>query len=88
MKKKMLIVGITMNLAGTEKSFVNFTKLIDFNLWDVKLLLAKKEGPLLDQIPKQIKIEEMSNGDIFLINRNNAKKSIWYNYFGNLDERR
>ena len=51
MKKKMLIVGITMSVGGSEKSFLSFAEHIDYNEWDVTLLLAEKKGALLALVP-------------------------------------
>ena len=50
MKKKMLIIGITMAAAGSEKSFLSFAKTaIDFEKYEVDLLLAKKTGDTVKQ---------------------------------------
>ena len=56
-KIKMLVVGITMNCAGTEKSFLSFLSCLDFERFDVTLLLAKREGLLLDQLPPEVRVE-------------------------------
>lgn len=76
-KTKMLVVGITMNCAGTEKSFLSFLSCLDFDRFDVTLLLAKREGLLLDQLPKEVKIEVMEKyGDMFLLSGKNAAKTL------------
>jgi len=73
MKKKMLIIGIMMNAAGTEKSFLSFAEKIDYNKYEVELLLAKRDGAFLGLVPPQIKVAEMGGyGEIFTINKNNA----------------
>ena len=87
MKKKMLIIGITMAAAGSEKSFLSFARhAIDYHQYDVDLLLAKKTGDFLSQVPKEIRVLEMGkDGEIFLIHRDNAmgiiacvkKEGIW-----------
>ena len=59
MKKRMLIIGIRMNAAGTEKSFLSFSKYIDYEKYDVELLLASKTGEFLKFVPPQIKITDM-----------------------------
>ncbi len=78
MKKKMLIIGITMAAAGSEKSFLSFAKTaIDFEKYEVDLLLAKKTGDFLGEVPKNIRILEMeTGGDLFLIDKNNAASII------------
>ena len=75
--KKMLIVGITMSAAGTENSFVNFAKHIDFSQWQVDLLLAKREGDFLDLIPKEINVLDMGeDGELFVLSKDNSKAVI------------
>lgn len=78
MKKKMLIIGITMAAAGSEKSFLSFAKTaIDFEKYEVDLLLAKKTGDFLSEVPKDIRILEMeTGGEFFLIDKNNAVSTI------------
>lgn len=78
MKKKMLVIGITMAAAGSEKSFLSFANYaIDYSEYEVDLLLAKKEGDFLDKIPKEIHIIEMGEmGEIFLLDRKNAVSMI------------
>lgn len=76
-KKKLLIIGIIMNCAGTEKSFLSFADLIDYDKYDVTLLLAKKEGLFMPLIPKQIKVIEMEKyADMFTLTGGNAAKVI------------
>ena len=82
MKKKILVIGITMAAAGSEKSFLSFARhAIDYDQYDVDLLLAKKTGDFLSQLPKEIRVLEMdAMGEIFLINRDNAFKIIARRY--------
>lgn len=76
-KVKMLVVGITMNCAGTEKSFLSFLSCLDFERFDVTLLLAKRDGLLLDQLPKEVKVIVMEKyGDMFLLSGKNAAKTL------------
>ncbi len=78
MKKKLLIIGIIMNNAGTEKSFLSFANCLDYDKYDVDLLLAKKEGMFLSMIPSQINVIEMDElGDLFLMSGANAAKTLW-----------
>lgn len=77
-KTKLLIVGITMNPAGTEKSFLSFLSALDFNRYDVTLLLAKREGLLLDQLPAHLNVQAMEKyGDMFLLSGKNAAKTLF-----------
>lgn len=76
-KIKMLVVGITMNCAGTEKSFLSFLSCLDFERFDVTLLLAKREGLLLDQLPPEVRVEVMEKyGDMFLLSGKNAARTL------------
>ncbi|MBE6664820.1 MAG: glycosyltransferase [Ruminococcaceae bacterium] len=82
MKKKVLVIGITMAAAGSEKSFLSFAShAIDYSRYDVDLLLAKKEGDFLERIPKEIHVLEMGEmGEIFLLDRKNAFRMIGKNF--------
>lgn len=80
MKRKLLIVGIIMNAAGSEKSFLSFAEHIDYSEWDVTLLLAKASGELIECVPPQINVEEIDGGEIFLLDKTNAKSLIFHNY--------
>jgi len=73
MKKRILVIGIIMDSAGTERSFLSFAQKLDYEKYDVELLLASKEGAFLHLIPEEIKITEMGElAEIFKINKNNS----------------
>jgi len=77
-KTKLLIIGITMYPAGTEKSFLSFASCLDYDKYDVTLLLAKKEGLFLPMVPPQIRVIEMTDyAEMFTLNGGNAMKVIW-----------
>lgn len=77
MKKKMLIIGIVMNPAGTERAFLSFAERIDYEKYEVELLLAAREGAFLNKIPSQIKVTDMGElGEIFKITGGNAVSVI------------
>ena len=80
MKKKLAIVGITMNAAGSEKSFLGFAGNIDYSEWDVTLYLARAAGDFMHLVPKEITVKEIVGGEIFLADKTNAKKIIFNNY--------
>ena len=82
MKKKVLIIGITMAAAGSEKAFLSFAShSIDYQKYEVDLLLAKKEGDFLDRIPNEVRVLEMGKmGEIFLLDRKNAFSLIWKHF--------
>lgn len=80
-KKKLLIIGITMNCAGTEKAFLSFADLIDYEQYEVDLLLAKKEGLFLDLLPPEIRVIEMERyGDLFTLTGASAARVIRDNF--------
>ena len=77
-KIKLLIIGITMQPAGTEKSFLSFASCLDYEKYDVTLLLAKKEGLFLSMIPEQIRVIEMEDyADLFTLHGGNAMRVIF-----------
>ncbi|MBQ5746593.1 MAG: glycosyltransferase, partial [Clostridia bacterium] len=81
MKQKILFIGITMNCAGSEKSFLSFVNTLDFSKFDVDLILAKKEGLFLQSIPKEVNVIEMGHfGELFKLSAKNAIPLIWNTY--------
>ncbi len=81
MKKKIIFIGITMNCAGSEKSFLSFVNTLDLTKFDVDLLLAKKEGLFLSQIPQGVRVLEMGHfGEIFKLSAKNAFRLIFDTY--------
>ncbi|MBQ7983903.1 MAG: glycosyltransferase [Clostridia bacterium] len=77
-KIKLLLIGITMQPAGTEKSFLSFASCLDYEKYDVTLLLAKKEGMFLPLIPKEIRVIEMEDyAEMFTLHGGNAMRVIW-----------
>lgn len=78
MKTKILFIGITMNCAGSEKSFLSFVNTLDPEKFDVDLILAKKEGLFLEQIPSFVNVIEMEKyGEHFLLSGKNAVSNIF-----------
>ncbi len=81
MKKKILFIGITMNCAGSEKSFLSFVNTLDLDKFDVDLILAKKEGLFLSSIPKEVNVIEMGHfGELFKLSSKNAFSLIFNTY--------
>jgi glycosyltransferase involved in cell wall biosynthesis len=78
MKKKILFIGITMNCAGSEKSFLSFVNTLDPERFEVDILLARREGLFLDSLPEYVNVIEMEEfGDHFLLSGKNAVSNIW-----------
>lgn len=68
MKKKILFVIDSLNSGGAEKSLVSLLSLLDFELYEVDLILFNREGLYLPLVPKQVKILEISefkNNDFY-----------------------
>ncbi len=67
-----------MNCAGSEKSFLSFVNTLDPEKFDVDLVLAKREGLFLEQIPDYVNVVEMEKyGEHFLLSGKNAVSNIW-----------
>ncbi|HBE81132.1 MAG TPA: glycosyltransferase [Firmicutes bacterium] len=54
--KKLLFVISDLKIGGGERSLVNLLNLFDFGKYQVDLLLFKREGILIKQIPKEVNI--------------------------------
>ncbi len=77
-KQKILVIGITMNCGGSEKSFLSFVHCLDFERFDVTLLLAKKTGLFMQLLPPQIHVIEMQQyGEMFTLDGGSAMHVIW-----------
>ncbi|MCL2095770.1 MAG: glycosyltransferase [Oscillospiraceae bacterium] len=78
MKKKLLFIGIIMNSAGTEQSFLSFINCIDFEKYDVDLILAKNEGLFMELIPERVNVKFMPEyGELFLLSSKNAVSNLF-----------
>lgn len=67
-----------MNCAGTEKSFLSFANSLDYDKYEVDLLLAKKEGLFMSLVPKEVNVIEMEKyGEMFLLSGANAVKTMF-----------
>ena len=54
--KNILFVMPSLGSGGAEKSLVNLLNLIDYEKYAVDLLLFKREGLFLSQIPKEVRL--------------------------------
>ena len=57
-KINLLISSYNLNYGGIEKSLLNFINNLDLNLFNITVVLEKKEGVFLDRVNKDIKILE------------------------------
>lgn len=62
MKQRVLFVMTSMYNGGAERSLVNLLNELNPNDFDVDLLLLKKMGILLPQIPEWVNVLEPSDG--------------------------
>ncbi len=61
MKKKVLFVIPSLEAGGAEKSLVNVLNCIDYDLYDIDLLLFSTKGIFLKQLPKSVNLLSISN---------------------------
>lgn len=57
-KKSILFVNGHLNVGGVEKALVDLLSWLDYNRYDVDLLLLQGRGDYEDRIPKQVRIIE------------------------------
>ena len=57
-KKKILFTAYNLNIGGIEKSLINLLNNMNYNKYDITLILEHKEGILLKQLNKNIKVQE------------------------------
>lgn len=55
-KKKLLIATVSLGIGGAEKSLVNLLNILDYNRYDVDLLMFKRWGELMAQIPPNVNV--------------------------------
>ena len=73
MNKRVLVIGITMSMGGTEKALLSFLEELRENGDSVSLLLAEHSGPLMSRIPKHVSLlPPLQNGRLFTLSRQNA----------------
>ena len=61
--KNLLFTSYSMCFGGIEKALVNILKNINYNKYEVTLLLEKKEGIFLDEIPSNVILKEYKISD-------------------------
>ena len=86
MKKRILIASYNLDYGGIETSLVNLLKNIDLSRFEVTLVLERKEGVFLKDVPRGIKIKEYkttNSNNILLrkcLNLFNRIKWLLFNY--------
>ena len=56
-KKRLLFVNGHLNVGGVEKSLVDLLKAIDYDKYEVDLVLFEELGDYIDEIPKEVNIK-------------------------------
>ena len=79
--KKILITGYNLDIGGIETSLINLLKKLDLNKYEITLVLEKKEGIFLEQLPSGIKVIDYnlcySRNVIYRKIRNRLKLIKW-----------
>lgn len=77
-KKSLLITSKNMNLGGIERGLVSFLKVLDYDKYDVTLVLMNSDGEFLDNIPKKTKVKFLSDEKWIFNNKNfNTLKKLF-----------
>lgn len=63
MKKKILICSNTLCIGGIEKSLINLLKLINYEKYEVDLILENNIGELKSELPKNVNVIEYQVSD-------------------------
>ena len=78
--KKLLFIGMSLNMGGAEKSLVNLLNLIDYSRYSVDLLLFQKKGVLLQQIPSEVNILDNRDVRVLYQSINESLKNEGYGF--------
>ena len=70
-KKELLFASFSMDLGGIEKALLNLVNRIDYKKYNVTVILEDKKGVFLDQINKEVNVEELkvSNNKIIIFRK-------------------
>lgn len=83
-KKSLLFCSYDLNMGGIETSLINLLKNIDYNKYNVTLMLEKNQGILIDKLPKEVKVFQYKvseNKNVFIRKIINLIKKIIYIIF-------
>lgn len=72
-KKKILFIMESLRIGGAEKSLLTLLSYINYEMYEVELLLFNYEGEFMDFLPKQVKLTEEDQA--YKIFRKNRKLS-------------
>lgn len=81
MKKKLLFTAYNLDVGGIETALIHLLNHLDYNTYDVTLILEKKEGIFLEQVPKEVTVLEyrISTNKIVFFRKlsNRLKLLLW-----------
>lgn len=86
-KKKILIGSVHMEVGGIEKTLINLLERINYEKYDVDLMLLKPEGGFYDKLPKEVNVispyESLIMQKVVLCNNVLCKaiKHFFFNYY-------
>ena len=78
-RRRLLFIVMTMELGGAERSLVNLLNLIDYTRFEVDLLIIKRSGVLLEQIPSQVNVIRVPELDVLYGIRSTSPTSCFSN---------
>ena len=58
-KKDLLFASVNLKIGGIEKAQINLLNKIDYEKYNVSLILEKKEGELLEKLNKNVNVKEL-----------------------------
>ena len=83
-KKRLLFTDKNLEVGGIEKAQINLLNNINYNKYNVTLILEEKKGELLDRVNKNVKVREIkvSNNDNVIIRKIiNAYRKLVFSIF-------
>ncbi len=58
MKRRILFIMPDMHIGGSVRNFLSLVSLMDPQRYDITLILFRREGPLLNQLPDYVRVRE------------------------------
>lgn len=81
-KKKLLFCSYDLNIGGIETGLINLLNNMDYDKYDITLILESKSGLLLDRLNEKVHVYEYrvsTNKNVLVRKINNfLKKSVWF----------
>ena len=80
-KKKIIFLASTLDIGGTERAILNFIKKLDKEKYDIYLMLNRKIGIYLDEVPQYVTILNFNmsiSKNIFIRKMHNAFRLLYF----------